>query len=58
MGAELHTPDMWQVITGVTVLDPDGWRSPNAKSWYEPISREEFERRVITSTVSIKRRTV
>ena len=39
-------------LTGIKILDPDGWRSPNEKSMDEPIDRDEWERRVAVSTIS------
>lgn len=43
------TPKTWCSITGITVLDPDGWREDN-KDWDEPIAFGEFQRRVNNST--------
>ena len=43
----------WCQITGITVLDPDGWDRMNLEaSWAEPITRAEFMRRCWTSTIS------
>jgi hypothetical protein len=47
---ELRYPDEWEELTAIHVLDPDGWRV-DGKNWYHPITREEFLRRVVTSTV-------
>lgn len=44
--------EQWQEICHVTILDPDGWdRKSYDQSWYELITRSEFEKRMITSTV-------
>lgn len=41
-------------FAGVTVLDPDGWdRSDLDKSWAEPITQAEMEKRICNSTVII-----
>jgi hypothetical protein len=53
---ELRTPAEWSVLDGVTVMDPDGWRGSRtlpAKSWDEPISREEWQDRLEVSTHSL-----
>jgi hypothetical protein len=42
-------PVEWERITGVLVLDDDGWRC-DAKSWKECLSREEFLNRAANST--------
>ena len=46
---ELHTPTEWQIITGITIYDPDGWRM-DGKSFDIPIDQQEWERRMIFST--------
>jgi len=49
------TADEWladPAYRGTTVLDPDGWDRKNfAASWNEHITRAEFERRLLNSTV-------
>lgn len=43
---------VWADLTGVVVLDPDGWdRSNYVASWAEPITLAEFRSRVNMSTV-------
>lgn len=38
----------------ITVTDPDGWDRRNfGESWDEEISQEEFERRLMFSTVLV-----
>jgi hypothetical protein len=53
----LLTPDYWlsrPEFYGVEILDPDGWDRANFEtSWSEPITREEMERRLMSSTVQI-----
>jgi hypothetical protein len=40
---------------GLIICDPDGWDRKNLEvSMSEPITREEFERRVRLSTISLK----
>lgn len=55
--SELHTPAEWSALDGVTVMDPDGWRGSRtlpAKSFDEPISRDEWEQRLSISTHSLR----
>ena len=51
----LKTADEWladPAYHGLTVLDPDGWDRKNfTASWNEQITRAEFERRLLNSTV-------
>lgn len=47
--SELKRPDDWGDEIGVNVLDPDGWRA-DGMSFETPITREEFMRRVVSST--------
>jgi len=48
--AVMKTPREWEQITGIRVLDPDGWRGRNRKSFLAEISHQEFMRRVNYST--------
>lgn len=50
---ELKTSEEWQRLCKVTILDPDGWDRKNYRySWCEEkITRSEWERRMLTSTV-------
>lgn len=51
----LKTSQQWLDETpGLMILDPDGWdrSSEGFKSWNEPITRKEFERRCDRSTIS------
>lgn len=48
----LKTP----LFNRVQVLDPDGWdRSNFEKSWAEPITLSEFQKRLNESTIQVKR---
>ena len=44
----------WQQLTEVTIIDADGWdRSNWNESWNEPISFDEFIRRLSLSTTML-----
>jgi hypothetical protein len=49
-----HTPETWlkdPEFEGIIILDPDGWDRKNfTVSWTEPITRDEFRRRMMIST--------
>ena len=47
------TSEEWQKLCKMKVLDPDGWDRKNFQySWYEEkITRKEFEKRILISTV-------
>lgn len=48
---DLFDSATWAKILDVTVMDADGWdRKNHEASWAEKITREEFERRLATST--------
>lgn len=53
----LKTPDEWCADLGVTVLDPDGWRTRvdeyPPRPWTDLISRAEFDARFSVSTVRL-----
>jgi hypothetical protein len=52
--AVLKTPDEWCAETGITVWNPDGWNLPrDQRPWTEPISLDEFDRRVTHSSISM-----
>lgn len=49
----LRSSALWQMITGVIIMDPDGWDRQNFdESWAEEITLDEFKRRVWMSTVN------
>lgn len=51
-GADLRTPEEWQVETGIRILDPDGWdRSNFEEDWARRITRSEFQAKADVSTV-------
>lgn len=55
MSEELKLPREWEIIDGIKVIDPDGWNHGlGLRSWGEPISREEWERRIATSTCDFR----
>jgi hypothetical protein len=49
-----RTSAEWAAMLGAEVLDPDGWDRRNfIYSWHEEeITREEFDRRYLASTVN------
>jgi hypothetical protein len=48
------TPREWQAVTGITILDNDGWRTDN-KPFTDEITHEEFTRRAFESTCAFPR---
>jgi hypothetical protein len=52
--SELKTPEEWSTIYGIRIMDPDGWRMPNAPKWDTPISREEFSWRMGISSITVE----
>lgn len=57
---DLRTADEWlkhPEYEGTIVLDPDGWDRKNfTTSWAEAISRIEFDKRLMGSTIMLKPR--
>ena len=47
------TPDLWETILGVRIIDADGWRTPDSPSWSTMITREDFISRMRISTVEV-----
>ena len=45
-------PCDWELIQGIKIIDPDGWRGINGKSFEEPITRAEWEERKNESTIN------
>lgn len=56
---DLRTADAWQIVTGIHVVDPDGWRTGEGAlgptDWSTPISRDEFDARAALSTCHLSR---
>ncbi len=52
---ELMTPQEWCDNLGATVLDADGWRQNDGRQWDDPITREEFDRRLLRCTIDMTR---
>ena len=48
----MKSPDQWCKITGIQVMDPDGWRQEGLP-WSTRISQSKFLRLVIPSTCSL-----
>jgi hypothetical protein len=45
------TPSQWETITGITVLDPDGWDRQNLNAdWAIPLTEQEFRDKADEST--------
>lgn len=47
------TPVDWERLTGIKVLDPDGWREAD-KDYGDPVSIAEFGELCKTSTVQLR----
>jgi hypothetical protein len=45
----MKSPDQWCKITGIQVMDPDGWRNEGL-SWSTRISQWKFMRLTVPST--------
>lgn len=54
----LRCPNEWlghPDYRGISVVDPDGWDRKNFDaSWAEQISKEEFDRRLMNSTCTVR----
>lgn len=48
---ELKTPDVWCQELGARIVDHDGWRGDPSRNWHDPISRAEFDRRLMRCTI-------
>lgn len=44
-----HPPEDWQRVTGVRIIDPDGWTT-NMLDWGAPLTRDDFLSRAACST--------
>lgn len=47
----LRTPNEWADALGIHILDPDGWRDNDYRSFLDPIAADEFDRRVWPCTI-------
>ncbi len=45
-------PTVWERELGIFVLDPNGWRGTNGRSWLDPITETEFRMRCMTSSIT------
>ena len=57
----LKTPAQWSEELGFRIMDPDGWRFPDAglqpRSFDDPITRGEFDARSqVSTTVPVSQR--
>jgi hypothetical protein len=43
---EMKKPAEWAKDYGITIADPDGWRSPHAKNFDLPLDEQEFRQRL------------
>lgn len=47
----VRTPAEWEAVTGIEIVDNDGWRGVNGKSMTVPITLAEFKTRCNESTI-------
>lgn len=52
----LLTPEEWCAVTGVRIMDPDGWRGPEGRPWDDRIDKTEFQLRASVSTTNALQR--
>ena len=46
------TPAEWEMILGITIIDPDGWNRKNLDAdWAKPLTFDEFYDKATESTV-------
>lgn len=48
------TPEQWLEDEDFMIIDPDGWRHEDAPAWDEPITKAEFDSRLLECTVAPK----
>jgi hypothetical protein len=48
-------PEHWERVTGIRIIDDDGWRSQGDTAWNQPLTRKEFIHRAIQSTAQYPR---
>jgi len=47
-----RTPAEWEQVTGIRILDPDGWDRKNFEvDWAIPLTEKEFIAKAFTSTI-------
>lgn len=46
-----RTPVEWSAQHALKVVDPDGWRKDDGRTWHDPISEDEFRQRAAESTI-------
>ena len=47
------TPVEWELITGIEVVDPDGWDGKNLEAdWKKPLTFDEFFDKIVESTIT------
>lgn len=55
----MRTPNEWlkePEFKLFTIIDPDGWDRKNFKEdWEKPLTKEEFNQKLMLSTIMIKR---
>lgn len=51
MSTEKKTPNEWMAVTGIEIMDPDGWDRRNFDAdWEIPLTRDEFLGKAFMST--------
>lgn len=50
----LKTAYEWCDLLGIRLYDPDGWRGPKGRPLTDLIDKEEFDRRIMICTISLK----
>jgi hypothetical protein len=48
-------PQHWERVTGIRIIDNDGWRGRDFVHWDTPITREDFVQRAAISTAEYPR---
>lgn len=47
----LKTPREWERIYNLIIMDADGWRGKNGRSFDDPINEDEWSERMLVSTI-------
>lgn len=53
MTPTLKTPTEWATLSGIRIIDIDGWRPPEEKDFSLPVTKEEFDQRIVRCMVQI-----